>query len=352
MDNIPQIREIVEEFINKHILEPDDKDSLLKLKQTLVNHITHLENAREAKSRIFNHTSDEYLQHEFNEGVIKKKLTEAREELFRFMQGIKNPESSPISVMCAIISMNACEAKSLQDSFDPINSCTETKISPHQLFQSLRIHDIHDISNFYREDREEWIPYHHAFHFESENSPIPAVETGKSICDIITNLVKRFNEESDQLIEINFVTDKFFQQPYQFWEDIREQGGIIIVDAVSLLHKDIRRVLLNSSVIGHERIAILAISPINPCVLQPNRILERLISEKLEGMHLQFQKPFDRQCEIARGDFRSINTWFYTILHEKTKSKATSVGKSRMRNEANLPPKRDFRLSRVWGKEQ
>jgi hypothetical protein len=231
--------------------------------------------------------------------------------------------------------MTTCEATSLKNSFNPV---------ANDLFESLQIYNIHDITDYYHEkNREEWIPYAHANHFESEDSQQCSHEPRKSIRTIISNLITKFNEESNHPIEPNFVTEEFFNSA-PLWEEIRKQGGIIIVDAVSLLHEKIKDVLLQSSVIGHEKISILAISPINPCSIQTNQVLESYIKSKFKGLNLHFQKPFNRRCEIARGDSRSINTWFYSILHEKIQPQATAGGRSYM-GSIGLPDKKGFDAS-------
>jgi hypothetical protein len=322
----------LEELIEKGYLS-HEKLAYLEMLKTKLNNLERTITTKELqRSNMVNLGSSDYGQLMQDEDKLKEDISTLRKEYIEFINSIKTDNyTNPIKIMCVVVSMTTCEATSLKNSLDLITN---------ELFKSLQNYNIDDISDYYFENREEWIPYAHAIHFELINSQQNAFETRKSIRTIITNLITEFNKVSDQPIELNFVTEEFFNSA-PFWEEIKKQGGIIIVDAVSLLHHKIKNILLQSQLIGEEKISILAISPINPCFIQTNQILEDFIKRNLITLDHYFNKLFNRRCEIARGDFRTINTWFYSILYEKIQLQAKAKIRNYMGSQG-LPEKKGF----------
>jgi hypothetical protein len=326
----------IDELIENGDLPIGTIENLKILRRRYQNYVIQLNNRQFLRSNIVDFASKDYLQAKCDEDQLVKDFEEFLTELEKYINDVKGINCiNPIKIMCVVLSMTTCEAMSLKNSSDT---------TANNLFKSLQIYNIHDISDYYRDNREEWIPYAHANHFELEDSQQDEVKTEESIRTIISNMINKFNNESNKPVELNFVTEEFFNSSY-FRKELRKQGGIIIVDAVSLLHEKIKKVLMQSAVIGVEKISILAISPINPCNIQTNQILEDFIRNNLEDLYIDFREPFNRRCEIARGDYRTINTWFYSVLNEKKQPQATAGGRSSM-DIRDLPEEKN--ISKLW----
>ena len=327
----------IDELIEKSNLPTDTIKQLEILKRIYQNYVIQLYNRQSQRSNIVDLTSSNYLQAKCDEDQLAKDFDTFCTDLKKYIEDIKrNHCINPIKVMCVVLSMTTCEAMSLKNSSDT---------TANDLFKSLQIYNIHDISDYYRDNRDEWIPYAHSNHFELEDSQQDAAKTNRSIRNIISNLITKFNKESNQPIELNFVTEEFFNSDVSLWKKIRKQGGIMIVDTVSLLHDKIQNVLLQSGIFGAEKISILAISPINSYSIQTNQILEDFINNNFEILASDFQELSNRRREIVRGDFRILNTWFYSILDEKIQPQATAGAISSMESRG-LPQEKGISL--LW----
>ena len=313
----------ISELIRTSELSSDEEAWLNNSQQKIQNLYTQLSIMETERSNIVGYSSNGDIQLQYNIEKKKEEIVSSRDTLESYIKNIEKRNCIvPINVMCVVLSMTTCEATSLKNSSDT---------TANDLFESLQIYNINDISEYYHDNREEWVPYAHANQFDLDPQQ-DADNTNKSIRTIICNLITKFNNENKQPIELNFVTEKFFDPVSSvfLWKDIIKQGGIIIVDAVSLLHDKIRDVLLQSGTIGVEKISILAISPINSSNIQTNKILEEFININLQHLASDFREPLIRRREIVRGDFRTFNTWFYSILDEKVQPQATPGGRSHM----------------------
>jgi hypothetical protein len=325
----------IDELLERGDLPPVTIKRLKMLKKRLQDYDIQMLNRQSLRSNIVDLASPNYLQARCNEDQLEKEIITFLTEVKKYINEVKRSLCiNPIKIMCVVLSMTTCEAMSLKNSSD---------IIVNDLFKSLQFYNINDISDYYRDNREDWIPYAHADRFELDPQQ-DADNTNRSIRTIISSLINKFNNESNKFIELNFVTEDFFNSS-SLRKELRKQGGIIIVDAVSLLHENIKNVLLQSAVTGDEKISILAISPINPCNIQTNQILEDFIKNNLESLYFDFREPFNRRREIARGDFRTINTWFYSILDEKKQPQATAGGRRSMESR-DLPEEKGISL--LW----
>lgn len=329
----------INELIRTCNLSSDEEEMLNNYQQIIQNHYTKISVMKSKRSDILDGNSSDYTQLLYNERKIEEEIVSYCDNLEKFIKDIEKRNCIvPINVMCVVLSMTTSEAMSLKNT---------SETTANDLFESLQVYNINDISEYYHDNREEWVPYAHANHFDLDAQQ-DADDTNKSIRTIICNLITKFNNESKQPIELNFVTEQFFDPAHSvfLWKEIIKQGGIIIVDAVSLLHDKIRNLLLQSGTIGVEKISILAISPINVSNIQTNKILEEFININLKYLASDFREPLIRRREIVRGDFRIFNTWFYSILDEKIQpqAQATAGGRSKM-GSLGLPDKKGFTVT-------
>jgi hypothetical protein len=312
------LERLLDEFTEQNDLSREASAYLNSQREEATNHFNVMIEKQTALSRIVDPNSNEALQIKMDidtrNGYINQSLCKINEQIQSFQ---RRTDSSPISIMFVVVSMTIDEASDLEQL---MNSATPDTTNLRELLESLQGYNVSNFTRFYRQNREEWIPYTHS---NLEKNPI---YYRQPISSIINNIIEKINDcrkNNCPVINPQFVSDQFFQSNIekrgQFWEKLVREGGVIIVDAVSLFHPNIRRTLSASQVYGSQKVSILTISPINPCIIQTNQILEDLISSDSFEMvfaYGQFQKHFDRRCEMGLGDFRSINTWFYSTLQE------------------------------------
>jgi len=149
--------------------------------------------------------------------------------------------------------------------------------------EALQEHGI-NIANLlgnYREGREDWRPH-------------PPDES--TIREIVSEIVDSVNDQRSATgkpeITPTFSSTDFFDEDTRVktWDRLDQSGCVIIVDAVSMLHPDLRRHLLSSEMGSNERVAMLMLSPVNPCALPV--------------------------CEFGIGDLRALRRRLFSIVPE------------------------------------
>ncbi len=180
-----------------------------------------------------------------------------------------------------------------------------------QFMAALHAHGLEALVPHYGVRPENWQPY------TCEGAAI-----GKIISDMIDhiNLVRR-EMPGMQLICPRFSSGDFFEEDrvkrLQSWEQLKQSGGVLIVDAVSLFHPGLRQKLAQSETASNERIAMLVLSPVNSRANQVDQLIEEVIDSQMALAFSRFDEHLDRLCEIGVGDLRAIQRWLYTILPEE-----------------------------------
>ncbi|MGB0385941.1 MAG: hypothetical protein ACPGWR_14065 [Ardenticatenaceae bacterium] len=172
---------------------------------------------------------------------------------------------------------------------------------------------ISDLSPYYGAHREEWKPliYPHT-----------------SIKQIVTDMMNRVNHylrEPQQLPKLypQFLSNDFFtenrKKRIQTLRKLRQSGGIIIVDSISLFHPILAQILSSSDLGSNKRVAILVVSPINTNTLPINQLIEQTVDSYMQMTSVRFEEDFDKLCELGVGDLRTLRRWLYDILPETAK---------------------------------
>lgn len=194
-------------------------------------------------------------------------------------------------------------------------------------------HNIVDFSSYYKEIREMWNPF-----FQS-----------KAIYEIVFEIFDVVNHRRELLdlsaIRPRFLSKAFFsedQSTYiQSWHYLRQSGGILIVDAVSLLHPRIRYNVLRSGISSVDHLAMIVLSPIDPILIEANRLIEEEVRLQLESAFMRFDEELDVMCEFGVRDIRTLQRRLFAILPETStivqSQKANPVKRMLVRSKIGNP---------------
>ena len=120
-------------------------------------------------------------------------------------------------------------------------------------------------------------------------------------------------------LEAEFLSNSFFAESDLISEPprrrLREQGGILIIDTVSLFHPILYRQLLDSQVFGNEKgLAVYMISPISSALIHIHSYLEQEIARRLRVVFDRFDRRSDRLCDFGLSDTRMLRRWINAVL--------------------------------------
>jgi hypothetical protein len=278
---------------------------------------------------------------QFVEGLEKASQLDA---LLQEFQADNQSQSGSINIPFVIVSMTSDEAIQLKDKLNSIDTNSGNHLNSFQdLTKSLQAHEIIDFTESYGKTREDWKPY---------NCDDQTIE------EIIMSIVEEVNEYH-QLQGINlrtiqpyFLSTDCFESDLEIrnrtWNQLGKQGCVIIVDSLSLFNVDVREKLLQAQISSNEKVSIITISPVNPCMIEANDILERFVSGQMQQAFLRFNEHLDRRCEIGAGNLRSMRRWFFSVLPETVEiiSKQKAQPNNRQYLSEAIGPRR--KMDTLW----
>ncbi len=256
-------------------------------------------------------SGDYALQILMNNAKQFVKGTELEEQLKQLILEFDSQLQNEIEIPFVIVAMTKSEVEGLTKKIT--SNQGQTLELELEKFQKIINLIQKDGRNFfvahYSNLREEWKP----FTLEQE-----------SIKTVITNIISDINSfyESSNIpwIKPIFVSEDFLGDDYNrridIWNNLRQSGCVIIVDAISLFHPQVRETLLQAQITSKENVTILVLSPVNPYEIEANKLLEEIIRHRMQAAFSRFDKNFDKFCEIGIGNLRTIKRWFFSIIPE------------------------------------
>lgn len=221
-------------------------------------------------------------------------------------------ENCPIAIPFVVAAMKTGEATALIDEtiFEANTVAPVERARFREFKEVLGEQAIGDLQSHYGEYREDWRPHH------CQQSAIQ---------DIIFDTLNQFNHQLTQgerpvQIPPPFFSSKFFAEDentrIETWNQLSQTGCIIIVDAISMFHPRLNRIVSRSEMGSNNRVAILTFSPVNSIVHPVNQSIENHISLQMQRAFARFDKYLDRLCEFGLGDLRAIQRWLFATLPE------------------------------------
>lgn len=235
-----------------------------------------------------------------------------------------NPEETEIPfVIMAMTKKEALQMKSGVAFENPYPN-PKMKILFENFKTALEEHSARDFTESYGKERENWKPYEYS---------------NKSIEDIISDGLSDYTDckcEDDSVIPLraNFRSSEFFKKGSHMGDRIKESGGILIIDAISLFHPVLYQHLLQAEVLSNPNIAILIHSPVNLKV-KANELLETFIDDIAMHAYRRYDEELDPKCEIGINDLRSIRRWLFAIVDIINDKKANRNSKRAFAEASN-----------------
>ena len=170
--------------------------------------------------------------------------------------------------------------------------------------------DMKEYFSRYSKFRDHWRPYFHS---------------DLTIHSIIKNLTHKINYGRPEVPNQKYI-NPFFLSEDLFCKDsdkryvtslkIKQSGGVVISDAISLFHPGIKKIFSDSGIDSHDNISILSINPINKSTFKINQDIEEKNKSCMFQAFKRFSKTFDEFCEFGMNDMNSINRWLYKSLEK------------------------------------
>lgn len=250
-------------------------------------------------------TWDSILKEAENSGcmeVLLKAIEEDKPHLGQKLPKLQKRVKIPV----LIVAMKQDQAIALSDETVFNNSGSNDKLNNFQQFHiALKHHQLGDFQFYYGDKHEKWKP----------------VYCNKTVEEIVEGLFFECNKQnrgtSESLIELDFVSSDFFCNDRQNRERVNrrlEQGGVIIVDAISLFHPDLNEKLVKSGVSGNKNVAVLIVSPIDATTLPVNECIKKIFLNDFDRAYSRLVDDYDHLCAIDLGDKLSLERWlFHTV---------------------------------------
>lgn len=233
-----------------------------------------------------------------------------RSEVERELSGI-----GFVAIPFVIAAMTHNEATGLinEAAFDSPSVAPNARERFQEFRALLEEHDIGvaDLPSRYSDDRENWKP--HACQLST-------------IRQVIEDMARHINQQRSEIPALpsfhpQFLSAEFFAEEdedtrLETWDQLGRSGCVIVVDAVSMFHPDLRRILLRSEMGSNERVAMLVLSPVNSCAIPVNQLIEQEMSLHMQRAFARFSRHLDKLCEMGIGDLRALQRWLFTVLPE------------------------------------
>ncbi len=211
----------------------------------------------------------------------------------------------PVSIPLLTVAMTKEEARSLitESVFeDPFASRMDLR--RYREFKEFLTHNfLDDLMSDYGNERDDWIPH---------------ICPNKSIVDILSSVVRRLNQEYQLLLNIKSASNDLFGTNFGrqqvIMNSMLQNGGLIVIDAISLFNPVLLNNLKKSGLTAYKNIAIVIIYPTEYKRGQLNTLIEDLIRQELPMVELRFDQTLDSLVEIGIVDSRTLIRWLNFTL--------------------------------------
>ncbi len=217
-----------------------------------------------------------------------------------------------IEIPLVIMAMKQEEASELlnESFFDNPEMAPIERIRFDELKQSLNEHGIQDWDSHYQAQRDLWKPH---------------TASDRTIHDIVVQIIDHLNlcerePKKLKIIRHRSYSEEFFSQNYHqqsdTWDHLKQSGGVIIIDAVSLFHPVLRNTLIQSGLTSEEKIAVMVMSPLSSGHIPVNIKIENLLKTQIKPIFSRCEERLDRFCEIGDGNVRFLQRWLFGRLSQ------------------------------------
>lgn len=191
------------------------------------------------------------------------------------------------------------------------------------------------LSCYHESDRDKWSPL---------------MGEGQSISEIVTETVERWKDSLEHTYSSPPITTHFHSNNFlstnsgernAVWNLFENEGGILIIDALSLCHPDVRQTFLNCQLISSNNpISLIVISPTSPTDKDINQLFERhLYASHLEKAFGYYADQLLPAYQFGAGNIYSLRRWLSNILSNIDRHVPSSEIRRAIRTERPTAPR-------------
>lgn len=239
---------------------------------------------------------------------FEKMINELVEKIRENLPTIENDTSGVPVVVYAMTEKEAKELKSKKCFKDTKNVPPIERDNFKNLSGILKLQGLDDIPIFYGHERDDWRP-------QLASLENPKERNTKSIKETLGDI---FKQHQDHDVHFKFHSQAYFsdddsEAQYEAWGELEEKGGILIVDAISLFHPQLRKKLSDSGIGTKEETSIIVLSPVGDDTLKLNAALEKVLLSAMRRAFGRFVK-FDSNCKFGVDHITDLNSWLFSLL--------------------------------------
>jgi hypothetical protein len=250
------------------------------------------------------------------------------------------PNVPSVLIPVVVIAMTQQHLRELwsESAFSSSESYQHDRKDFRDVKSELHKHEIDDLTHYYGDSPDDWIPI--AF-------------GNTTVKSMIEESVERFNakqvNESHPKVSISFRSVEFFSSDSEVrrsavWQEFKNGTCLVIVDALSLLHPDVRATFIKSG-IGNDKSPIVLMLPFGITALSTNRILEEKLHPHIQAHLKRFEEPddepLDALCAFGVAEPRSFRHWLASVLpatcQSVQKTRPTSEARKSVGNRVSTP---------------
>jgi len=126
------------------------------------------------------------------------------------------------------------------------------------------------------------------------------------------------------------------------WEYLRQSGGLLIVDAISLFYPPIRQALMQSTLASGEQMAVLVLSPLDFHAAPVNGCIADLVTQEMPMTFARFARHLDHRYEMGIGDLCGVQRWLFALFSSPEdmagiiQKRKVDLNRGRFRSQAPL----------------
>lgn len=235
--------------------------------------------------------------------TIDDQIFQVEADLNKITASLVDQQQDEIEVPVAVIAMNRSEAKTLETPAD--------QDAFHQLSHALHTHAACSLSDCYDELRDDWKPL--------------LADSQKSIASIIAEVTERLNtantgQPGQPVVRTRSLTEEFFSEDEvirnQVWDDMDKNGGVIIIDAISMYHDTIRKHLTDCNLFNTTNsVGVVVLSPYKSAAITINKVLrDQVYKGHLPRPFNFFSNHWNPLYEFGVADIDNLRRWLFTAL--------------------------------------
>jgi hypothetical protein len=191
------------------------------------------------------------------------------------------------------------------------------------------------VSCYHETDRNQWTP------LLGERQPI-----NKIVSDAVGNWssILQYAHES-YTFDIHFYSNEFFssngEERTHIWNLFEQEGGILIIDALSMCHPKVRQMFLNCQLMSSNNpVSMIVISPSSPTDKDIDQLFERHIyASHLEKAFGYYANQLLPAYQFGVDNIYNLRRWLSHILSNIDQNAPSPEVRKAIRTERTQPPR-------------